>query len=701
MPDLLELPSSELPLLVFDGDCSFCRAIVNRWQAAIGRQVHFAPYQQVGKRFPQIDTRDFQRAVHFIDSGDKVTRGTEAVFGAMSHCGRKRWLLWLYRHLPPIALAAEGLYRLVAANRGPLTFVRRIWYGRDLKLPTYHISSALFLRLLGVIYLIAFVSLWTQIDGLIGDHGILPVKNYLEGSAGYYSQQSPPESPVWKVPTLAWINPHDGFLHVLCAAGTVLSIMLLLGLLPLAALIFLWLDYLSLFHAGQVFLGFQWDILLLETGFVAIFLAPFVLRSRLIGDRHPPRLAIWLVWWLLFRLMLESGAVKLTWNAGQVAPDGLPMANTWSSLTALNFHYWTQPLPVWTSWYAAKLPEWFQKLSVIVVLVIELGTPWLIFGPRRLRTCRLGSDHAVDATHRRHGELQLFQPADDAARVDAARRSGLAGIPAASHPRDRLAGPGLAHALAKSFPLPVRRLCNPARHTASQRGRPAQCETWTYRHIGFARRSVLFSERIRAFPPHDRDPSRDSNRRWSRRDELEALRVPLEAGRSRAGAAVLRTHQPRLDWQMWFEALRLEQVYSATGTIEPRYMSPWFQSLLLQLLKGEPAVVGLSAKNPFPNAPPKFLRISLYQYRFTNSAEGAQTGDWWHRERVWVGPAWSIAPRLLSRGFRVAGSVSQSLPADVDSGKQSTSNDAEKEAGELGFEPTERRAGFAGELQDT
>jgi hypothetical protein len=102
-------------------------------------------------------------------------------------------------------------------------------------------------------------------------------------------------------------------------------------------------------------------------------------------------------------------------------------------------------------------------------------------------------------------------------------------------------------------------------------------------------------------------------------------------------------HQPRLDWQMWFEALRLEQVHGATGAIDPRYMSPWFQSFVLRLMKGETKVVGLLKENPFPTTPPKFVRIALYQYRFTDSQERRNTDNWWHRELVWVSPGWSLA----------------------------------------------------------
>jgi hypothetical protein len=128
----------------------------------------------------------------------------------------------------------------------------------------------------------------------------------------------------------------------------------------------------------------------LETGFLAIFLAPISLRSRLLAERQPPRLAIWLIWFLLFRLMFQSGLVKLIWNDSLAGPDGMAVPNAWESLTALDYHYWTQPLPTWTSWYVAKLPSWFHKLSVMGMLIVELVLPWFIFGPRLLRYIAFG-----------------------------------------------------------------------------------------------------------------------------------------------------------------------------------------------------------------------------------------------------------------------------------------------------------------------
>ena len=375
----------ERPLIIYDGDCRFCCVAVELLRNATGTAITYVPYGELKTRISGYSNEDFRAAIHFVDSNADVYRGAEAVFRAMAHGGRKRWLLTLYRTLPPFALAAEAVYRTIAANRSQISTILGFWRGKDLRPPTYFISTALYLRLMGLVYLIAFASLWTQLDGLIGDRGILPANAFLAAAKNYCTQQFPPASPIWNFPTVAWLNPHDVFLNLICIGGMVASALLIVGVLPILLLAILWILYLSLFVVGQDFLSFQWDILLLEAGLVSIFIAPFGFRSRFLRDRHAPRIAIWLAWWLLFRLMFESGAVKLSWSKWLVDSAGNRVPNTWWALTALNYHYWTQPLPAWTSWYAAQLPEWFQKLSVIVVLVIELFLPWLILGPRRCR----------------------------------------------------------------------------------------------------------------------------------------------------------------------------------------------------------------------------------------------------------------------------------------------------------------------------
>src|SRR3954465_4548882 len=204
------IPLADGPLMIYDGECAFCRARIERGRGAIGKQIEFVPYQELSGKLPQIDEREFKREVHYIERDGTVYRGAEAVFRAMAGCGRKRWLLWLYTTFLPFAFAAECVYQMIARNRSPITRIYRTWHGGELKPNTYHIASALFLRLLGVVYLIAFVSLWVQVDGLIGDHGILPVNDFLQQAKEYFAEQMPPASPTWNLPTLAWINPHNG-----------------------------------------------------------------------------------------------------------------------------------------------------------------------------------------------------------------------------------------------------------------------------------------------------------------------------------------------------------------------------------------------------------------------------------------------------------------------------------------------------------
>ena len=206
------------------------------------------------------------------------------------------------------------------------------------------LSRWLFLRLIGIIYLIAFVSLWSQIDGLVGHNGILPVADHLTTAGGPLGPER-----YWWLPTLCWFNTSDGFLHFQCAAGVVFALLLIVGVAPSLDLAFLWAIYLSLSTICGDFLGFQWDTLLLETGFLAIFLAPRQWLPKFSLEPAPSVTVLWLCRWLLFRLMFMSGAVKL-----------LSTDASWWKLTALTVHYETQPLPTWIGWYAHQLPVWFQ-----------------------------------------------------------------------------------------------------------------------------------------------------------------------------------------------------------------------------------------------------------------------------------------------------------------------------------------------------
>src|SRR4029077_11670959 len=238
--------------------------------------------------------------------------------------------------------------------------------------PTYLLSRWLFVRLLGVVYLVAFLSLVTQVTGLVGEHGLLPAGAFLARAQAIYGS-----SAYRLFPTLCWLDASDGMLEGLCWAGVVLSLLLVAGVAQAPVLLLLWVCYLSLSVAGQTFLWFQWDALLLETGLLALLFAPTQVLPSLATERPPLAFARWLVWGLLFRLMVLSGVTKLA--------SGDP---TWRHLTALDYHFWTQPLPTWPAWYAQWLPEWMHRGMTLVILGIELGVPWLILAPPRWRHVR-------------------------------------------------------------------------------------------------------------------------------------------------------------------------------------------------------------------------------------------------------------------------------------------------------------------------
>ena len=502
---------------------------------------------------------------------------------------------------------------------------------------TYTISTTLFLRFLGVVYLIAFTSLWVQIDGLVGSGGIIPAAEYLSAVEQHCAAENPPQSPLWRVPTWAWVSSSDFFLHLLCGLGVALSVLLMLGIGPLPVLILLWTCYLSLYQVGQVFLSFQWDILLLETGFLALFLAPRCLRSRCFRDPEPPRLAIWLVWWLLFRLMFESGVVKLTWNNGSMPLE----FNTWEALTAMDFHYWTQPLPLHTSWYASHLPAWIQKISVVVVLFIELAIPFFIFAPPLLRRIACGAFVFLMAVISTTGNYNFFNPLtillaltllDDAVWPKFMKNRIVptteAGVLSWKSWKTYLLWPFFAYVVFLGSLQVYTALFPTARWSRSLAAKIDVSQFHLVNSYGLFRRMTETRPEIIIEGSNDGKNWRAYQFIWKPGDLSRAPRVNAP-------------HQPRLDWQMWFEALRFEQIFEATGTVDPRYMSPWFRAFLTRLIEQRPEVVKLIKTDPFPKHAPKFFRLALYQYQFTDSQERRETGNWWQRELQWLSPAYT------------------------------------------------------------
>ena len=475
--------------------------------------------------------------------------------------------------------------------------------------PSMVVTIAVFTRALGVVYLIAFLSLRVQILGLFGSTGILPIGEYLTAVAERFGGTR------WDVlPTLLWLGASDAVLLRLCDAGVVLAALAAAGIAPGPSLLALWTLYLAFVSAGRVFLSFQWDMLLLETGLLAVFVAPWAVWPRLDATREPSRLGVWLLRWLLFRLMFASGVVKLLHDD--------PSMPTWHDLTALAYHYETQCLPPWTAWYAHHLPLWWHRVSCALMFVIELGVPFLIFGPRAARLIAavafIGFQLLIVVT----GNYTFFNwltmalalvLCDD--RALAAVLPGRGGNASAVLPHPP---PGRLRT-AVGVPLMLVLLVASAATFARQMGggeappalaRPLLQRLAPLRSVNgyglFARMTTVRNEIV--------IEGSDDGTTWL------PYEMPWKPGDVTRRPTFVAPHQPRLDWQMWFAALT------------PYRSNPeqWFARLLGRVLEGEPSVLALFAANPFPNAPPRFVRAVVWEYRF--STPGDASGAWWRRE---------------------------------------------------------------------
>ena len=399
------------------------------------------------------------------------------------------------------------------------------------------------------------------------------------------------------VPTLFWFNASDTALVAGTVAGMALALLVTLGLATRWALMGLFALYLSYVYAGQVFMTFQWDLLLLEAGFLAIFLT------------GGSRIVVWLYRWLVFRYLFMAGAAKLL--------SGDP---TWRSLTALDYHFETQPLPTPLAWYAAHLPHGMLVAGTAATLVVEVGVVFLIFAPRRLRAAAAWCIFVFQLLIVLTGNYNFFNLLTMLLCVflldDAALRGALPGRLgariAARAPHPSQTATTIAAVIALTV---VPAGMNQVWQRFTGEGIPlADTLTNALSPLLVVNAYGLFAVMTTARPEIVIEGS-DDGHEWR---EYEFRYKP--------GAISRRPpwnipHQPRLDWQMWFAAL---------GDTWER---PWFVNLLRRLLEGSPRVLSLLAVNPFPDHPPKYVRALLYDYRFADPVAHAATGQWWVRRR--------------------------------------------------------------------
>ncbi|MDG2423553.1 MAG: lipase maturation factor family protein [Phycisphaerales bacterium] len=637
-----DLPTS-LPLVVYDGNCGFCRRWLKRYEALTPPgKLAWASYQKAAGTFPGIPEAQFQKAIHLVQPDGSHTRGAEAVFEIMNHADLRSWPLWCQRNLPPFRATCNGLYRVVARNRRMAGTGGRLLWG-SLQIPsTTLLTRRIFLRLLGLIYLLAFLSIGSQAAGLIGPDGLQPYEQRLEQIETYANAEG--TSAFLLNPTILWAGG-PGLLDTTWIIGLIAASALVLGLVPMLSMGIAWACYLSIVNVAGVFTGYQWDALLLEVGFLAIFWAPCSWRLNSQHVRRSSTLLRWMLLWLLMRFMFTSGWVKLASNDP-----------TWWDLTALDYHYWSQPLPWWPAWYAWQLPMWWQKASCLIMFIIELGVPFLVIFPRVPRLIAFLALVLLQIGILITGNYGFFNwltivlclvLLDDSQLLwlwpKRARGMIRVGLTRRESPPRRVLNVIVALLLLSlTIPITVSQLQD-KRVSAW----PRTMAPW---HV--ANGYGLFRVMTKTRPEITIEGSNDGVTwlpymfRWKP--------GPLDRA-----PAFSQPGMPRLDWQMWFDALNYELAWergylpnggglargsNAFASVNGGQVTP---ALCASLARGDAAVLDLLASSPFPaGQPPRYLRWHLDHYQFTTADQRDETGNWWTSKRLFTSGVLKSTPEL-------------------------------------------------------
>lgn len=468
---------------------------------------------------------------------------------------------------------------------------------------SYWLTRFVILRLLGFVYAIAFLVAINQLVPLVGKHGLTPADQFLNGIHGHLGSRT---AGMLHLPTIFWFGISDTGLTIFAWFGLAISLVVLAGYANATIMSILWGMYMSIVHIGQIWYGYGWEIQLLETGFLSIFLCP-LLDARPFPNCRPPILVFWLYRWLGFRIMVGAGLIKLR---------GDPC---WRDLTCLYYHYETQPIPNPISRYLHFLPHWFHKLEVLWNHFVELIVPWFSFGPRRLRHIAgvllvvfqiiliisgnlsflnyltiIPFLACFDDTF-----LRRFLPRSVVKRAEeAAAQSRPSRI-------DNTLTVALSILVAYLSIAPVLNLVGGRQIMNSSFDPLDLVNTYgAFGTVGRERDEIVFEGTSDAVITGDT--------KWK---EYEFKAKPGNPDRR---PAFIAPYQPRIDWQIWFAAMALPADY------------PWTFHFVWKLLHNDRGTLSLLANNPFPDAPPHYIRARLYRYQF------ARLGDrgWWQREPI-------------------------------------------------------------------
>jgi len=581
------------PTLVFDGDCGFCRLWIERWRRATGDAVGYEPYQTAAAKHPEVPRENFAEAIHFFEA-DRLSRGAEAALRALSRAPGLFWLPRFYA-LPGVAPVSEAVYGFVANRRMLFSRLTRLLWGETPVPSSIGFTVRLVLAGIGLCYLLAFASLGAQIRGLIGSDGLLPAAGLLSSVKAAYGP-----SRYWLLPSVAWLSASDAALSAYCWLGALASLGLIFGFAAGPSALLCWALYLSLSSIGSVFMGFQWDALLLEAGILACLLAPWKWRSD--KAAAPSRGALWLIRLLLFKLLLQSSLVKLF--------SGDP---SWRDLTALTYHYWTQPLPTPLAWWMNQLPLWAHKVTCLFMFVIELGTPFLILLPRRARAAGAIATSMLMVLIAAAGNYGFFNIITVVLCIacldDRFFGRDQPSQPDSAAPKARTWSIGVVAVLTLTIGL-----FETLSIFAVPPPSPIQALSAAVSPLRSFNRYGLFAVMTRTRDEIAIEVSSDG-RDW------KEWPFPYKPGDPRRAPPWVAPHMPRLDWQLWFAALGAPSD------------SPWFGNLIVRLLEGVPSVTGLLGPSPLGGAKPLYARAVRLETTFASRDQRRADGSWWTRKR--------------------------------------------------------------------
>jgi hypothetical protein len=483
----------------------------------------------------------------------------------------------------------------------------------------YWLTRFVFLRLLGFIYLIAFISLAIQVIPLIGANGLLPADNFLNRASDSYSSSL---DGFFALPSVFWFYISDNALLILSWLGVILSLVVLIGYANSILMFILWALYMSFVHIGQLWYSYGWEIQLLETGFLAIFIVP-LFDMRPFPKAAPPIPIIWLLRWLTFRLYMGTGLIKFRGDS------------CWSDLTCLFYHYETQPIPNPLSPYFHFLPQWFHKLGVLYSHFASLVAPLFIFGP--IRTLRYAAGfvlllfQVILLVNGNYAFLNILAiivivavfddklykkvlPKFIVKKAEYAEKN-------AKFSKDQFIISWIAVILVVmlSVPVVVNMLSSNQAMNTSFNQLHIVNTYGAFGSVGKVRTELVVQGTT--------DIVLNENTVWK---EYEFKYKPTDVN---GKLPQIAPYQPRIDWQIWFAAFS-------------RYdREPWMIHFAWKLLHNDPGTISLIAKNPFPDMPPNFIRIEHYRYEFLEPGSDAV----W--KRTYLGP-WLFPVSKETQGMR-------------------------------------------------